>query len=98
MSAGIQLQIQRQSDVTAGQVTVTGDCPEAPTATIMSLDTARGLSIPDLLRLLNDKLGLECTRLQETPLPLLVSTASLESEVSPPELIDLRPNKLDRGI
>ena len=84
--------------MTAGRVTVTDDRPEALTATIMSLDTARGLSIPDLLRLLNDKLGLECTRLQETPLSLQVTTASLEPEVSHPELIDLRPNKLDRGI
>ena len=84
--------------MTAGQVTVTGDCPEAPTATIMSLDTARGLSIPDLLRLLNEKLGLECTRLQETPPPPLVDTASLESEVSSPELIDPHPSKFDCRI
>ena len=83
-----------------GRVTVTGDPLEALsiTATIMSLDTARGLSIPDLLRLLNDKLGLECARLRETPLPPIVATAPLESEVSPPKLIDLRSNKLGRGI
>ena len=59
----------------------------------MSLKTAHDLSIPDLLRLLNGKLGLECTRLQETPLPP-PATTTLESEVSPPELVDLHPSKL----
>ena len=53
--------------------------------TIMSkLKAARDLSIPDLLRLLNEKLGLECTRLRETPLPPLASVASSESEVNTP--------------
>ena len=52
------------------------------TATVMSLEAARNLSIPDLLRVLNEKLGLECARLRETPLPPVVSAASLESEVS----------------
>ena len=61
------------------------------------METGRDLSIPDLLRLLNEKLGLECTRLQETPLPP-VSTASLESEVSAPESIDLHPDKCGREI
>ena len=85
------------TDVTAGRVTVTGEKTLA--TTIMSeSETARDLSIPDLLRLLNKKLGLECTRLQETPPPPLVVTASLESEVSPSELIDLHPSKLDRRI
>jgi len=51
-------------------------------ATIMSLETARDLSIPDLLRVLNEKLDLEYTRLRGTPLPPTVSVASLESEVS----------------
>ena len=57
----------------------------SPATTIMSLETARNLSIPDLLCLLNEKLGLGCTRLQETPFPLAVSVASLESEVSEPQ-------------
>ena len=35
----------------------------------MSPEAARDLSIPDLLRALNEKLGLECARLQEAPLP-----------------------------
>ena len=52
--------------------------------TIMSLEAARDLSIPDLLRLLNEKLGLECTRLREIPLPPLASVASSESEVNTP--------------
>ena len=74
-----------------------GDRPKAPATTTVSMETDRGLSIPDLLRLLNEKLGLECTRLQETPLPP-VSTALLELEVSAFELIDLHPNKRGRGI
>ena len=49
---------------------------------IMSLETAHDLSISDLLCVLNEKLGLECTRLRETPLPPAFSTAELESEVS----------------
>ena len=61
------------------------------------MEIARGLSILDLLCLLNEKLGLECTRLQETPLPP-VSTASLESEVSASELIDLHPNTRGYGV
>ena len=61
------------------------------------METGRDLSIPDLLRLLNEKLGLECTRLQETPLPP-VSTALLESEVGASELINLHPNKRSCGI
>ena len=61
------------------------------------METGRDLSIPDLLRLLNEKLGLECTRLQETPLPP-VSTALLESEVGASELINLHPNKCGCGI
>ena len=72
--------------------------------TVMSLEATRDLSIPDLLCLLNEKLGLECTRLQETPLPPLAATASLESEVSVPDrspsqqawLWDLTVNPSDR--
>lgn len=59
----------------------------------MSLDAARNLSIPDLLRVLNEKLGLECSRLQNTPLPPASSTASLESEVSVPQ-----PNSMDMAV
>jgi len=40
------------------------------------------LPIPELLRILNEKLSLECTRLRETRLPPVASAASLESEVS----------------
>ena len=50
----------------------------------MSLEAARGLTIPELLRVLNEKLGLECTRLRELPSPPDFSTASLEAEVSTP--------------
>ena len=50
----------------------------------MSLEAARDLSIPDLLRVLNEKLGLQFTTLRNTPLPPAVSTASLEYEVSEP--------------
>ena len=53
----------------------------------MSLDAARDLSIPDLLRVLNEKLGLECSRLQKTYFPPVSSAASLESEVSIPRSI-----------
>ena len=48
----------------------------------MCSEAARDLSIPDLLRALNEKLGLECARLQEAPVPHTVSAAFLESEVS----------------
>ena len=45
----------------------------------MSLEAVRDLSIQDLLRLLNEKLGLECTRIREISPS---QAASLESEVS----------------
>ena len=48
------------------------------------MEAARNLSILDLLRVLNEKLDLECTRLRETRLPPVVSTASLGPEVSIP--------------
>ena len=49
----------------------------------MSLEgVTRNLSISDLLRLLNEKLDLECIRSRETLLRPMVSAASLESEVS----------------
>ena len=44
----------------------------------MSMEAARDLSIPDLLRVLNEKLRLDCTRIQGFP---AVSTDSLGSEV-----------------
>ena len=56
-------------------------CPQGQPIT-MSLEAARDLSIQDLLRVLNEKLGLECTTLRHTPLPPAVSAASLEPEVS----------------
>ena len=56
----------------------------------MSLEATHDLSIQDLLRALNEKLGLECARLYETtPLPPLVSSTSLKSEVSVPGSINL---------
>jgi len=48
----------------------------------MSLKAARDLSIPDLLRVLNEKIGLEFTTLRNTSLSSAVSAGSLESEVS----------------
>ena len=50
----------------------------------MSLEAARELSIPNLLRLLNDKLNLECTRLRETPPARVVPASTVESEVRAP--------------
>jgi len=44
----------------------------------MPLDVARDLSLSELFRVLNEKLDLECTRLQESRL----SAAETESEVS----------------
>jgi len=53
-------------------------------ATTMSeFEAARNLSIPDLLRLLKEKLGLEHAKLRKGPFPPATSTMSLESEVSP---------------
>jgi len=49
--------------------------------TVMSLEAAQGLSIFELLRVLNEKLVLGCTRLRHTPLPPVTPTASLELEV-----------------
>lgn len=58
---------------------------------MMSLEAARGLSIPDLLRLLNEKLGVECAWVREIPLSPAVPAASLReslgSEVSTRKLI-----------
>ena len=48
----------------------------------MSLEAVRDLSIQDLLRLLNEKLGLEYTRIRDIPTPHAVPAASLKSEVS----------------
>ena len=50
----------------------------------MSLEAARSLSVPELLRVLNEKLGLEHTRLRKYHPPAAVSTTSLEAEVSMP--------------
>jgi len=48
----------------------------------MSSQTAHDPSILELLRVLNDKLGLGCIGVRETPLPPVVSTTSLETNVS----------------
>ena len=50
----------------------------------MSLEITRDLSLPDLLHMLNEKLGLECTRLRDTALLPAAFTVSLESQVSEP--------------
>jgi hypothetical protein len=55
----------------------------------MCLEAARDLSIADLLHVLSEKLGLECTKLQDTPLPPAVSPASLEPEVSAPRSVNI---------
>ena len=50
----------------------------------MPFEAARDLSIPDLLRVLSEKLNQECSRLQENPLPPVVTPAfEVESEVRP---------------
>lgn len=59
----------------------------------MSLEAARDLPIPDLVRVLNEKLGLEYTRLQETPISCTMYVTSLQSEVSEPD----RPRFDKRG-
>ena len=48
----------------------------------MSLGIARDLSIPDLLRMLRERLDLECNRVRYAPLLLTVPLAPLKSEVS----------------
>ena len=50
----------------------------------MSLGVARDFSIPDLLCVLNEKLGLESSHLREMRLPPTFSTSSLKAEVSTP--------------
>ena len=47
----------------------------------MSLKAARKLSVLELLRVLDEKLNLEYSRVRETPLPLGASVGSLEPEV-----------------
>ena len=48
----------------------------------MSVDAAKDLSISDLLRLLGEKLDVECIKLRETRLSPTLPTTSLKSEVS----------------
>ena len=48
----------------------------------MALEAAHSLSIPDLLCVLNEKLGLECARLRSKILPSRFSSSSLEPGVS----------------
>lgn len=48
----------------------------------MSLQAARELSIPDLLRVLSEKFNVECAGLRETPvLPLITPASEVESKV-----------------
>ena len=51
-------------------------------ATTMSPSSARGLSIPELLRVLTEKFEDERVRMRGIPFPPIGSTASLEREVS----------------
>jgi len=55
----------------------------------MSFETTHNLSIPELLHILNEKLGLERTRFRDIPLPPVASAASLESQVSEHRLTHL---------
>ena len=60
-----------------------GHQPHIFVAAAMSLEAALNLSIPELLRVLNEKLGLECTRAQQLRLPSVpASITSLGAEVS----------------
>ena len=63
---------------------------------IMSLEAARNLSIPDLLRVLDEKLKLEYYRLRNTQPPPFASVTLLESEVSMPQSV--HPNKRSGGV
>ena len=55
----------------------------------MSLEAARNLSVLELLRVLDEKLDLEFTRVRETCFHR-APTACLEAEVSTPRVIYLR--------
>jgi len=55
---------------------------EFAATTMSKFEATRDLSIPDLLRLLKEKLGLEQAKLRIGPFPSAVSAASLESAVS----------------
>ena len=55
------------------------------------MEAARDLSLPDLLRVLNEKILLERARVQDTIISPALSTTSLETEVSPlPQLTSER--------
>ena len=56
---------------------------------VMSLEAARKLSVLELLRVLDEKLDLEFTRVRETCLHR-APAAFLEAEVSTPRVIYLR--------
>ena len=51
-------------------------------ATSMLVEAVRNLSVSELLRALNEKLGLECTRIRNISTSHTVPAASLKSEVS----------------
>ena len=62
----------------------------------MSLEATRDLSFTDLLRVLSDKLDLECTRLRETALsPKLVVSAPRSTHLSECE-VEFDPSDLRR--
>ena len=61
----------------------------------MSSEIALNLSIPELLRALNEKLGLECTRAREICIPLILNSISVKAEVSGSQSIRL--NKVTVG-
>ena len=58
--------------------------------TIMPSEAALNLSLLDLLQAFNEKLSLECTRIQVTRLPHGVSVTALKTEVSVSSITELR--------
>ena len=79
---------------------VTDHASAGATTVTMSLEAVYNLSISDLLHVLNEKLGLESSKLQGISLPLTHLASSLESEVSVPWWINLDSeltSKFDRS-
>ena len=55
--------------------------PDNRRNTIAFMSAAQNLSIPELLQASSEKIGEECSRLREIPLPFALSAASLEPGV-----------------
>ena len=64
----------------------------------MSPEAAHGLSVPDIIHALNEKISVEWSKLMETPLHPGVSTASVQSEVRAPWPIYLDQLRRDLTI